>query len=108
MDTDPFDPKSKFDLGAISPAAGKMNPQSWPQLSASLLIRPLWKRRAQGIHRPVSSAFDPVNSVRILNFEDGLCEAKQEAHYGNLAIFRSGQSFFEISWWIKTNSVSPL
>jgi hypothetical protein len=49
-----------------------------------------------------SFADDPLESVRIVNFEDGLYEAKQEAQYGNLAIFRGSKGFFQICQWIKT------
>src|SRR6266849_8767345 len=77
------------------------------QLSASLYDSPRGND-APRYPSTVSSADDPIDSVRIVNFESGLYEAKQEAQYGNLAIFRSGQRFLENSWWIKTNRYWPI
>jgi len=37
-----------------------------------------------------------LNLSELLTFENGLYEAKQEAQWGNLAVFRSGQRFLEI------------
>jgi hypothetical protein len=72
------------------------------------LIRPRGNDAPPRYPRTASSADDPAESVRIVKFENELYEAKQEAQYGNLAIFRSGRRFLEYSRWIKANERWPI
>jgi hypothetical protein len=74
----------------------------------TFLIRPRGNDAPLRYPRTASSADDPTESVRIVKFENGLYEAKQEAQYGNLAIFRSGRRFLEYSQRIKTNGHWPI
>jgi hypothetical protein len=50
-----------------------------------------------GIRQPPAPLTITPEPVRIVNFESGLYEAKQEAQWGNLAIFRSNQDFLKFS-----------
>jgi hypothetical protein len=108
IETDPLHPKASRirPRGPLSPSAGGGSAVQ-PQLSASLFdYVPL--NDAPPFHGPPSPSDGPTKSDRLVNFEDGLCEAKQEAQYGNLAIFRRGQRFFEILRWIKANRPLPI
>ena len=61
----------------------------------TFLSRPTETTRHRGIRKPPAQLTIPPESDRIVNFESGLYEAKQEAQWGNLAIFQSAQRFFE-------------
>jgi hypothetical protein len=92
--TDSLHPKASRirPRGHLSPSAGGGSAVQ-PRLSASLYgYVPL--NDAPPFHGPPSPGDGPTKSDRLVNFENGLCEAKQETQYGNPAIFRRGQNGF--------------
>lgn len=67
------------------------------QPSESLINLHIAETTQHGIDQPPGQLKDPVDSVRIVNFENGIYEAEQEMQYGNPAMFL----FLGIFRWIK-------
>jgi hypothetical protein len=110
MNTDPLDSKSKLHLTLDSPLAIRTSGES-----AALATRFRYRfdsspaeTMRHTMRRAPGSADELPSLLELLSFENGTYKAKQEAQYGNLAIFQRRQRFFEFSLSIKTNSDGPL